>query len=397
MKILIVDDQYENVKIVASAIRELGLDDITHVTSIRDALKEMKTNKYDLLVLDLQLPAELGEEVNPLGGKELLDYMDIHDGFNNPTHILAITSHSDSYNMCLEYFNNKGWFLLHGHLDKDAIKGFVDEKRRHIFPNTKVDVAILTALEHTELEAVRALPCNWETIHESNECNFYYKGVFETTSGVEKKIVATSCPRMGMASAAAVAMKLCLKFQPSFLIMTGIAAGIQGKANIGDILIADPCWDWGSGKLTVKDGKVKFLSAPYQISLDPRLRTILRNIAVNRTYLDEIYDRWDGSGNQPSHQLNVKVGPIATGSLVLEDPDTVVLIQSQHRETIGVEMEAYGVLAAANAVGNPPPKTIIIKSVCDFADPSKNDEWQKYAAYTSSALAYRLITQNLFE
>ena len=59
-------------------------------------------------------------------------------------------------------------------------------------------------------------------------------------------------------------------------------------------------------------------------------------------------------------------------------------------------MAAYGVMAAAFQLGNT-TKAIAIKSVADFADPKKNNEWQSYAAYTSTALAYRFIRDHFFK
>ncbi len=54
----------------------------------------------------------------------------------------------------------------------------------------------------------------------------------------------------------------------------------------------------------------------------------------------------------------------------------------------------YGVMSAVEYAKSPQPTAIIIKSVCDFADKNKNDDWQKYASYTSAAFANALF-QNL--
>ncbi|MNU11754.1 hypothetical protein D3C72_2598600 [compost metagenome] len=55
-------------------------------------------------------------------------------------------------------------------------------------------------------------------------------------------------------------------------------------------------------------------------------------------------------------------------------------------------MEAYGVFAAAHEAPHPQPKVIVLKSVCDFANPEKNDSYQEYAAYTS-AQAFKLLVE----
>ncbi|MBG0811948.1 hypothetical protein IY145_21635 [Methylosinus sp. H3A] len=98
---------------------------------------------------------------------------------------------------------------------------------------------------------------------------------------------------------------------------------------------------------------------------------------------DEIRRTW--SGQVRKTVLSMRIGPVASGAAVLEDPALVATIRSQHRKTLGIEMEAYGVMVAADESPLPQVTALAIKSVCDFADPRKNNEHQKYAAYTSAS------------
>lgn len=76
--------------------------------------------------------------------------------------------------------------------------------------------------------------------------------------------------------------------------------------------------------------------------------------------------------------------PLASGSAVVANSELVDMqIRSQFDETIGLEMEAYGVVYAAAHAIEPRPYAIIAKSICDFADSRKDDNYQKFAAYTS--------------
>lgn len=79
------------------------------------------------------------------------------------------------------------------------------------------------------------------------------------------------------------------------------------------------------------------------------------------------------------------IGPVASGAAVLGDSEMAESIVRQQRKLIGIEMESYGVFAAADESPLPQPKAFSIKSVSDFADSGKGDSYQKYAAYTSSA------------
>ncbi|CUJ77314.1 phosphorylase family protein [Achromobacter dolens] len=389
MKTLIVDDQYQNkAEIIAKLLKEIGCFDIDHVASSRAALKSMRGCEYDLLVLDLHIPAEIGGEVEAGGGQALLEFVELNDNIRKPRAVVAITSHKDSYESAAEFFGRRGWTLTLGVEDEDYLRSIFLTKKMHL-KSEKFDIVFVTALEKTELEAVRDLPCDWQTFQRFDDVNIYHRGTLKIADGSIRQILAVSLPRMGMVAAAAVVTKLCILYSPSVVVMVGIAAGIKGTVELGDILIADPSWEWGSGKLTVRDGKPTFLSDPHQMTLDPVVSAEMRHIAASRKYLDEIQNAWRGKETQ--HRLNLHLGPVASGAVVLEDPQTVSLIKAQNRKTIGVEMEAYGVMAAVLYSRKNPPTCIVIKSVCDFADPLKNNEWQTYAAYTSAQFAFRYL------
>jgi len=398
MNVLIVDDQYDKVKIFAAMLKDIENLNLVTVTNIKDALNSLSKHKCDILILDLKIPDCLEEDINPRGGVELLEFIEQNERYSNPTHIIAATSHKDAYDEFEQYFKNRGWRLLYFPDNEDEFRTIVNSLARHSSAfYDKYDVAIITALDHTEQEAVLALPCDWRRVTFIDDTDTYYRGMVHLPSGRVLRIITACCPRMGIASSASLSTKLILRHQPRFLIMTGIAAGIKKKTNIGDILVADPTWDWGSGKLTVREGKPVFMSAPHQLQLRHSMRQRLKELAVQRKYLDEIYDGWLGSPSErPRNPINLHIGPVASGAVVLEDPATVQLILAQHRETVGIEMEAYGLMAAAEyATESKYTDALAIKSVCDFANPKKNNKWQRYAAYTSAFYAFKLITNEL--
>lgn len=396
MLVLVVDDQYEGkTKQLARIVTGMPGMELVHVATARDALKKMKERRVDLLVLDLQIPAELGQDVDMVGGKQLLEYVELNDDVLKPAKVVALTAHIDSYNECRMFFGARGWALLHDPSEDDLETLLAAQLMGGFEEVESFDIALLTALEHTELEAVLALPYNWKLTRFRNDITSYYVGTVELEDGQHKKIIACSAPRMGMAATAVLATKVCLKFKPRVLAMSGVAAAVQGEADLGDILVADPSWDWGSGKLTLRDGKPVLLSDPAQVPLDPVVAAKIRTLSVSRDYLDEIYSNF--KGKRPPHNLSLRIGPVASGAVVLEDPATVELIRSQNRKTIGIEMEAYGVMSAAFYMGQGRPISIVIKAVCDFADPSKNNEWQPYAAYTSAQYLHKLLIGHLFD
>jgi CheY-like chemotaxis protein len=62
-RILIVDDQPSNVKLLEQTLRRAGYAEVTATTEPRDVAALHQQNRYDLILLDLQMPEMNGFEV----------------------------------------------------------------------------------------------------------------------------------------------------------------------------------------------------------------------------------------------------------------------------------------------------------------------------------------------
>ncbi|MBL4238629.1 hypothetical protein [Vibrio fluvialis] len=393
MNVLIVDDQYDDkVKSIAKKLKSLGIEKVNHKYTTRDAYDALVDSKFDLLILDLQIPESFGEDVDINGGVQLLDLISSDSSIDMPSVIVGITNHKDSYEDNIHKFVEKGWTLHLFDGETDFINSIIENSFRHSKVEQKYDVAFITALRHTEFDALLSNGMNWADLP-LDDCNKYYTAKFNDMNGVERTAVATYCPAMGMPVSASIAMKVINKFNPKLLIMTGIAAGVEGKANLGDVLIPNQIWDWGNGKITDSDNGTALLFDPETITINGQLASEMSDIAAKGMYVETI--KREFQGNPPAHSLAIKVGPIASGAAVLADSKTIDLIKEQKRSVIGVDMEAYGVLVASKLCGAEPIKTLIIKSVCDFANADKNDNWQKYSAYTSTMVATKIIENHI--
>lgn len=169
------------------------------------------------------------------------------------------------------------------------------------------------------------------------------------------------------------------------LRLPGIAAGIRGRVKIGDVIVGDPCWDWGSGKWkTIDGGGSELAVAPHQLPLHSALKFKFERMAGDRGFVDRIRNDWPAQ--KPSEAADIVIGPVASGAAVLRDARQLDNVEKQHRKVCGVDMEAYGVYGACMDARLPQPRAVAIKSVCDFADSSKNDDYQSYAAYMSAQI-----------
>ncbi|KAK6505732.1 hypothetical protein TWF481_007624 [Arthrobotrys musiformis] len=76
-------------------------------------------------------------------------------------------------------------------------------------------------------------------------------------------------------------------------------------------------------------------------------------------------------------------GTILSGNAVVDTADMRDRLSEQFHGAICAETDAAGIMAEKGA--------LVIKGICDYADPHKNREWQPYAAATAAAFARELL------
>jgi nucleoside phosphorylase/CheY-like chemotaxis protein len=405
MKILIVDDNGEKVTRVLEAIRDVttfATEDIVVVYNARDARLQMSKLSFDLLILDVALPEWADVPANPEVGLALLKEISERKRYLLPKHIIGLTAYEDAFEQAVPTFEGELWHVIR--YDPTA-SDWVEQIQRKIkylvlaASNKEAieygcDLCIITALQIPEHRAVMELPWDWKLVELPNEVVNFYSGSFKNR-GVTRKAIAACTNRMGMTSAAILSTKAIYNFRPRLLAMTGIAAGFRKECNLGDVIVGDPVWDYGSGKWAAKGSDSVFEIAPHQIPLNPSIRRRFDLLAGDSQLFNGIRDRWLGS--KPDSALRIIIGPSASGSAVRADGSAVEEVKSQHRKTVAIEMEAYGVMSAAHQSPVPETKGFVVKAVCDFADQSKSDDFQAYAAYTSTSVVRAFAENHLPE
>lgn len=401
MKVLIVDDLTEKVRQITQCICEseyIETSDIDSVSNTLSAKEKLFNNYYDLLIIDINIPADLQSGPDRNEGVNFLQYISIGDGINVPMHIVGITAYEDILLHSTAEFNKKMWSVIHFDPTTNDWQIKLKEKVAYLIKLTrrksateKFTVGVVTAVQ-IERKSVFDLPIDWVRFSVPNDPTIYYKGdlVSESKTNTSYSVVTASTLRMGMVAAATLTSNMINHFQPDYLVMVGICAGIPGKTNFGDVIIGDPVWSYENGKHTKDNGGSRFMPAPHHVNLDIGLRAQLQDLISRDAFKHDIYKGWD-SAVPNDNIFNIYLAPISSGSSVIADSDMVDPIIGQHRQVLGVEMEGYGLMVAAECCSKNAPKTIVIKSVCDFADETKDDDWQPYAAYTSSNYFYHCL------
>ena len=244
---------------------------------------------------------------------------------------------------------------------------------------------ILTAVE-VETRAVIHIFDGWKRIHIPGDKQ-EYREIFIDRDGEKCRLITCQQKVMGMTAATMLASKAIAEFRPKYLIMSGISAGIgeHAKQLYGDVIVPDMIWDYSTGKYVGPDesemrfGDVGFLPRPIMIHTDEEVMKV-----VNETV------------GSPDNEFHVITGPMACGSFVVANSAVVdQRIKALFPETEALDMESYSVLYAAENASEPRPKGLVVKSICDFADSGKSDQYQRFAAYTSAGYVQYLLNNCL--
>jgi nucleoside phosphorylase len=403
IQILLVDDNSIKAQKISSILLEIeGLvsDNITIAPDGNTAKSYLSQKVFDLLILDIQIPNRFDQLPIRDGGLKLFQEIKRNKKYFLPQHIIGITAYEESYHEVEPEFSEQllavvrycessnEWAIKIRRQTENIINS--NYAKELSIPGFDYDVAIITAIEK-ELEAVKRLPYEWKLSNHAEDSTNYYTGIC-IKGDKQLRVVAASASAMGMTAAAVLSMKLIQHFTPKYLVMLGITAGIKNEdMNYGDILAADLAYDYGSGKVVELEGMPSFLPDPRPINLNTDIKGKLLLAAGNSHLLQEIKSQW--AANKPTHSLKVHVGPVASGSFVLAYSPIVDMVKSHNRKLIGLEMETYGVMFAAQNCIKPRPIALSLKSVTDFADCNKSNEFQDYACYTSVVFFHKFITQ----
>lgn len=407
LKILIVEDNNDKLRCIVkclSSVRGISVEDIAFQPDAISAKRLLRENKYDLLIVDIAIPDRIDQPPSMDGGIRLLQEITERSGFRMPDHIIGLTGFAELHQAAQASFGAKSWRVIQYDPASDDWETQVRARAEHIvacrmssnglLPEFQSHLAVVCALDSPELQAVLRLDWNWAMHAVRGDSSIYYRGEIPQL-GRKLIVYAAAASRMGMTATSILSSKMIQVFRPKYLAMVGIAAGIPGRTELGDVIAADPTWDYSSGKIERSPGETqaRFQSAPHQISLSSTLRNHLRLLASDNQALARIAGEWPGKRSPTP--LRLHIGPLASGPSVLADGEQRTAIIQQHRKLLGIEMETYALFAAAEEASEPRPMAFSLKSVCDFSDGSKNDDYQGYAAYTSAQMLRVFVERNL--
>ncbi|WP_184546124.1 hypothetical protein [Mucilaginibacter sp. FT3.2] len=403
-RILIVEDTTEKLKNILLTLKEvanLDIESIDHELSSFGAKKKLKSDFYDLLILDVAIPMRREETIDLEGGLKLLDEILHRDIYKVPSHIIGLTAKEEVLHKAAEKFEASILSVIHySETDLEWQQKLLKGVEQRVMAKASLfraeqpynyDIAIITAVDR-EFAAVKALSKNWKQIDYPGDSSQYFETIFEENNK-RLRVVAACATQMGMSANAVLTMKLIYNFRPRYIFMTGIMASVKKSDThgYGDIIVIDECWDGGAGKLSEnKDGTPLFLPVANHVRLNVDISQKMRSLKDNSDILRKIKDSWKPA-DAPNTELSIHIGSAVSVAGVVENKAVVSELIGKDRKLLGLEMEAYGMYFSSYNCGNPKPIAVAMKAVSDFANEDKNDIYQSYASYTSAQAMYFYI------
>ena len=278
-----------------------------------------------------------------------------------------------------------------------------------------IDFVIITALLE-EFEAVRdALPGAITEI--SSGANIWFRTTLTNNHSNRKyQVVITYQTKMGAFDAISLAKDCIHRWQPAYIIMTGIAGSFHKSIRLGDIVVAQQVFYYDMGKAVDQKKAPKIEYRPQGYPCSPTLIRQAERLSLTR-------GAWQKKGQQAAKRIIAKLqtqsgtktfikmlkeyegavhfGTVASGSLVITSESKKKELLNLHGKIIATEMEGAGIMHQAY-YQDPSLPAIVIKGISDGADSKKahldkDGHWRKLARQTAANFVVEMMQTGSFE
>ena len=283
----------------------------------------------------------------------------------------------------------------------------------------KVDIAILTVIPQ-ELTAVKAalnihdIPVNRSKTKDSQ--TIYLHGELFSERTKKTYSLALGCiGNAGNYNSSQATTEVIQTYNPQLVILVGIAAGIKGKAKLGEVVFSERIVGYESASLRqlndgtkVEQPRPDMPSVPNGIFQDVTfyLATDKDRLSNNKQRLKASFLRTGGDFpvlcvDEQSHvqkediidEIELDVCAIASGEKLLKDPSILENIRdNQHGRVKVGEMEAIGLATACQRMRR---DWLVIRGISDFGDAYKSDVFHPLASQTAATVLADFIQYGL--
>ena len=420
MRVLIIHDRVE----VANKIVEIAISTgveprlLSVVDDGTSARSSLRGSIFDLVIIDLTLPHIKGiDSPSYQTADNLLKEIFLLGDLKVPGDIIAITKSIEAFDLIATSVGPHVMTTIEEDDDslwESKLKEKIEYTRRaastrQLSMNSSYDFdcMIITALDK-ELAPLKA---EYDfTEHPLFVGAFTFQ--FPDKTDTLRRAVAFSIGKSGEARAASFTQSLLSVFKPRLAIMLGICGGVQGKIALGDIVFAESAIDWDYGKwvepvaqepttasaaskpiVALPNLEPRFAARPGPISINGSkahraARALIEsNSHAEPAFLKRIKEASLGLITSPTPQL----APMASGSSVVGSEAVLDRVRTLNDAIRGVDMECFGFYFATSNTHVVRPEFLCIKSVSDFSNGTKDDEYHPGASFAAAAYGQLIL------
>ena len=188
--------------------------------------------------------------------------------------------------------------------------------------------------------------------------------------------------RIGKVAAAATAVTLIREFNVERLLFTGLAGGVAGHVNVGDVVVGSALLQHDLDASPLFPRHEIPLLARSRIPADAVLSSGLEHAA--RLYLEEDWPRDISPATRDAFRLSaprVHVGLIVSGDQFMNCAAAVQALRSELPDALCVEMEGAAVAQVCHEYG---ARFAIVRTVSDRADDDASHDFSGFLAAVAS-------------
>lgn len=251
-----------------------------------------------------------------------------------------------------------------------------------------IDVLLLAPMPDDQAALLDLLPTARRLEPTEQDNLVYHEAEIAATSGTRRyRVIVCQCD-VGRPQSTGNATRAIERWQPRYVILVGIAGGVRGEVQLGDVLIADQVVDYEQQKVELAGVQPRDRTYPTSV----RLQNVAKNLAQQEWLALSRLPHTTGGTSVVRH------GPVATGDSVVAAGGFLAPVRSRWPKLMGVEMEGASV---ALAVLQSPhrPDFMMVRGVSDLADDQKKVEqeagWRPYARHIAACYALALVKSGL--
>lgn len=319
---------------------------------------------------------------------------------NAPTATTSVPQQSqqaNTYNLQAGTINagvvgdNHGTVTINHGGSSDAARSVGETRPVPVQTDEATDVGIVIALREEFAVLFAEIRSGAKAVRDPQSNEVYYR--FERKSSVAGRpyrCIATLIGDMGPTPAALQTEKMIARWNPSTLVLPGLAASLSANARLGDIVVASQV----DGYLENAKANPSANQQGYDITFSGEVyktsSTILRQVQNFEFSAPDIFQAWQSGTEETQRKLlgserldliskklmheqaQVIDGHIASGPIVGAAQSFTNWLKSRDRKYLALEMEAMGVMTAVyNQASIKRNDTLILRAISDYGNEDK--------------------------